>query len=228
MAKAMEILDERWTMLVIRELLMGSRHFNELRRGVPRMSPALLSKRLRALERHGIVTRRLEAQRSIYELTPCGADLFGIVNGLGVWALTWFPELGDDDLDPHLLMFDMRRTIPVQAWPSGRTVVEIRFTDVEPRNGRWWVVVTDENADICSDDPGHPVAVVVTTTLRTMTSLWRGDLSWTAALRSGLVAAEGASGHRRCLGAWFGYSQVAQSAGRPSTDPVRSAAALRA
>ena len=129
-AKAMEILDERWTMLVIRELLMGSRHFNELRRGVPRMSPALLSKRLRALERHGIVARRLEAQRSIYELTPCGADLFGIVNGLGVWALTWFPELGDDDLDPHLLMFDMRRTIPVQAWPSGRTVVEIRFTDV--------------------------------------------------------------------------------------------------
>ena len=112
-AKAMEVLDERWTLLVVRELLMGSRHFNELRRGNPKMSPALLSKRLRRLERAGVVRRVLDGGRISYELTESGLELRPLVDALGAWGARWVGELGEEDLDPHLLMFDVRRTIPV-------------------------------------------------------------------------------------------------------------------
>ena len=108
----------------------GSRHFNELRRGNPKMSPALLSKRLRRLERAGVVRRRVVGGRSTYELTESGLELRGIVDALGAWGARWVGELGEEDLDPHLLMWDVKRTIPVEDWPRGRTVVAIRFADV--------------------------------------------------------------------------------------------------
>src|SRR5690349_8837069 len=113
-AKAMEVLDERWTLLIVRELLLGSTRFNELRRGLPKMSPALLSKRLRALERAGVVARSAdEGGRSSYALTESGRELQPIVEALGVWGVRWIPEIGQADLDPHLLMWDVRRTVPV-------------------------------------------------------------------------------------------------------------------
>ena len=115
-AKAMELLDERWTMLVVRELLLGSRHFNDLRRGVPKMSPALLSKRLKSLARAGVVERGEIDGRTTYSLTECGKELADVVEALGAWGVRWIGELGEEDLDPHLLMWDMRRTIPVDTW----------------------------------------------------------------------------------------------------------------
>ena len=125
-AKAMELLDERWTLLVVRELLRGSVHFNDLRRGLPKMSPALLSKRLKSLTRAGVVERTEIDGRTSYSLTPCGQELAGVVDALGAWGIRWIGELGDDDLDPHLLMWDIRRTISVDAWPRARTVVAFR------------------------------------------------------------------------------------------------------
>ena len=124
-AKAMELLDERWTMLVVRELLLGSRHFNDLRRGVPKMSPALLSKRLKSLTRAGVVEREEIDGRTAYSLTECGKELADVVDALGAWGVRWIGELGEEDLDPHLLMWDMRRTIPVDAWPRSRTHVGV-------------------------------------------------------------------------------------------------------
>ena len=97
-AKAMELLDERWTLLVVRELMMGSRHFNALRRGVPRMSPALLSKRLQTLVRAGVVERWEDGNRVTYQLTEAGKELEPIVEALGRWGTRWIPELGDEDL----------------------------------------------------------------------------------------------------------------------------------
>jgi DNA-binding HxlR family transcriptional regulator len=101
-AKAMELLDERWTMLVIRELLLGSRHFNDIRRGVPKMSPSLLSKRLRDLTRAGIVERRDE----LYGLTAAGLELAPVVDKLGAWGMRWIGKVGEEDLDPKLLMWE--------------------------------------------------------------------------------------------------------------------------
>ncbi|HLT85545.1 MAG TPA: helix-turn-helix domain-containing protein [Phototrophicaceae bacterium] len=211
-AKAMEILDERWTLLVVREMLAGSRYFNELRRGVPRMSPALLTKRLRTLERAGLVRREGARGRVGYVLTEAGRDLEGVVNALGVWSLRWIGDVGEEDLDPHLLFWDMRRTIPVEAWPRTRTVLAFRFTDLPPREAGWWLVVAGDDVDVCDYDPGYDVTVDVETSLRTLVELWRADTTWERALGSGAVRLTGPSDARRSVPAWLGRMSLADLA----------------
>lgn len=208
-AKAMEVLDERWTMLVVRELLEGSTHFNELRRGLPRMSPALLSKRLRTLERAGVVQRDVRASRTSYHLTPAGKELAAVVDALGEWGVRWIGELGDEDLDPHLLLWDLRRKVPVEQWPRTRTVLALVFGDVEPAQSSWWLVVSGGEVDVCDSDPGYEATATVRTGLRTLTAIWRGDLSWETALRDGRVDVSGPTAVRRQVPAWIGQSRLA-------------------
>ena len=208
-AKAMEVLDERWTMLVLRELMAGSTRFNEIRRGVPRMSPALLSARLRSLARAGLIVRE---DNGHYVLTESGADLRDVVNGIGLWGLKWVPELGERELDPHLLMWDMSRTVPLAVWPDGRTVVEFHFDDVEPRARTWWFVVSDGKADVCDADPGHEVTARVATSLRTLVRIWRGDRSWRDALRDEAVEVTASPRVLREVPRWFGRSALADLA----------------
>jgi DNA-binding HxlR family transcriptional regulator len=203
-AKAMEVLDERWTLLVVRELLLGSTRFNELRRGVPKMSPALLSKRLRGLERAGVVRRTDEGGRSSYTLTPSGLELKPIVDALGGWGVRWVGGLGVEDLDPHLLFWDMRRTVPVDRWPRARTVVAFTFDDVPAKTRDWWLCVNGDDVDVCDYDPGFEVAATVATSLRTLTGIWRGDLSWTQAVRNGDLQLTASSGLRRLVPEWIG------------------------
>jgi DNA-binding HxlR family transcriptional regulator len=209
-AKAMEVLDERWTLLVVRELLYGSTRFNELRRGVPKMSPALLSKRLRSLERAGVVERRQDdAGRTSYHLTPSGKELHGIVTALGEWGVRWIGELGEQDLDPHLLLWDMKRKVPVEAWPLRRTVLALQFADVEPKAAQWWIVVAEGKVDVCDFDPGYDVAATVRLPLRDLVRVWRGDRSWDELLRSGDLDVDGPTAVRRALPTWLGQSEVA-------------------
>jgi DNA-binding HxlR family transcriptional regulator len=208
-AKAMELLDERWTLLVVREMLSGSRHFNDLRRGVPRMSPTLLSRRLQQLVRAGLVERREEGGQVEYLLTPAGAELRPIVEAIGTWGVRWIGELGDADLDPKLLLWDMHRHVDHEALPPRRTVVGFRFPDAAPGIRDWWLVLHGGEADVCDDDPGHPVDVLVTADLRRMVAVWMGDLPWSAALRSGDVRLEGPAALRRALPAWFTLSTFA-------------------
>lgn len=138
-SKAMELLDERWTMLVVRELVSGSEHFNELRRGLPRMSPTLLSRRLHQLVRAGVVDRQVEGNDVRYVLTQAGRELRPVVEALGAWGTRWIGELGDEDLDPKLLMWDMHRHIDKGAIPDGRTVVisGSRTRHRMPATGGW-------------------------------------------------------------------------------------------
>jgi DNA-binding HxlR family transcriptional regulator len=215
-SKAMEVLDERWTLLVVRELLLGSTHFNELRRGVPKMSPALLSKRLRSLERAGIVTREVRGQRVSYGLTECGRELEPVVNALGLWGLRWIGDLGEEDYDPHLLLWDVQRTIPLDRWPRRRTVLQIRFDDVAASAARWWIVVANGEVDLCDYDPGHEVTVTLDTSLRTLTRLWRGEVAWPEAVRSGRVVLDGPTDARRQVPDWIGHSLLAQAALTPA------------
>jgi DNA-binding HxlR family transcriptional regulator len=208
-AKAMEVLDERWTILVVRELISGSSHFNDLRRGVPKMSPALLSKRLKSLARAGVIERTEIDGRSAYSLTDCGKELADVVAALGAWGVRWIGELGDEDLDPHLLMWDIRRTIPVETWPRARTTVAFRLSDVPPTVARWWLVVEKGEADVCDFDPGFEVDGTVQASLRTLTRLWRGDLDWPRALSAGSVVISGPADVRRGLPDWIGQSRLA-------------------
>lgn len=204
-AKAMELLDERWTLLVVRELLSGSERFNEVRRGVPRMSPTLLSKRLNQLVRAGV----LERQDDRYVLTPAGEELRPVVDALAVWGVRWIGELGDQDLDPKLLLWDMRRRVALHTVPAGRTVIRFVFPDIPPRNGHWWLVLTPETADVCDTDPGHETSVTVTADLRVMVAIWRGDTPWQDALRTGALKIQGPEPLRRTLSTWFTLSPFA-------------------
>jgi DNA-binding HxlR family transcriptional regulator len=208
-AKAMELLDERWTLLIIRELMMGSQHFNALRRGVPKMSPALLSKRLQTLVRAGVVERWEDGNRITYRLSESGKELEPIVESLGRWGIRWISELGDEDLDPHLLLWDIRRGVDTEAVPDGRTVIGFVFPEMPSSCRRWWLVITGEGVDACDFDPGHPVRVTVETSLRTMTRIWRGDLPWAAALRSGDLVLSGEPQACRALPRWFKLSSLA-------------------
>ena len=208
-AKAMELLDERWTLLVVRELLRGSQHFNDLRRGVPKMSPALLSKRLKSLTRAGVVERVDVDGRTSYSLTPCGQELAPVVDALGEWGVRWIPEFGDEDLDPHLLMWDIRRTISVDAWPRARTVVAFRLAGVDRKAAHWWLMVSEGVPDVCDFDPGYEVAATVEASLLTLTQIWRGDLSWSRAMLNGSVTVHGATDARRAVPDWLGQSPAA-------------------
>jgi DNA-binding HxlR family transcriptional regulator len=220
-AKAMELLDERWTMLVIRELLEGSRHFNELRRGVPRMSPALLSTRLRTLVRAGVIERFEDGNRISYALTPAGKELRPIVESLGQWGIRWMPDLGDEDLDPHLLMWDIHRNIELGVVSPGKTVLQFTFSDVSAAARDWWLVITPDGVDLCDFDPGQPVAATVETDLRTLTMFWRGDLSWAQALRSGSIELHGPVRVRRAIPHLLKQSAFAP-APRPARVPIAS------
>lgn len=202
-SKAMEILDERWTMLVVRELLMGSRRFNELRRGLPRTSPSLLSKRLQHLTRAGVVERRDDGTDVQYLLTPAGQELRPVVETLGAWGARWIGQLGDQDLDPKLLLWDMHRHVNHATVPQPRTVVHFRFHGLPARLREWWLVITAEDVDVCDIDPGHEVAVTMTATLRGVVEVWRGDITWAQAIRSGAICLHGATALCRALPRWF-------------------------
>jgi DNA-binding HxlR family transcriptional regulator len=209
-AKTMELLDQRWTLLIVRELMSGSQHFNELRRGLPRISPTLLSKRLHELVRAGIMDRQPDGNEVNYFLTPAGQELRPIVEALGVWGIRWIGELGDEDLDPKLLLWDMHRKIEHAAVPNGRTVVQFSFPDVAAKARDWWLVINSGEADVCDVNPGYPVALTVTSSLRRMVEVWRGDLTWSDALRSDAIDVHGPAALRHALPRWFVPSPFAQ------------------
>ncbi len=209
LAKAMEVLDERWTLLIVRELLLGSRHFNDLRRGVPKMSPALLSKRLKSLTRAGVLQRTEIDGRTAYTLTECGQELSTVVFALNAWGVRWIGQLGDEDLDPHLLMWDIRRTMPVDTWPRARTVLEFRLSGVASKASHWWMVVSEGQADVCDFDPGYDVTATIDTSLRTLTEIWRGDASWSRSMLDGTVTVSGSSDVRRAVPMWVGQGLAA-------------------
>ncbi|MER7993184.1 MULTISPECIES: winged helix-turn-helix transcriptional regulator [Micromonospora] len=208
-AKAMELLDERWTLLVVRELVSGSERFNELRRGLPRMSPTLLSRRLHQLVRAGVVERRVDGADVRYVPTAAGRELRPVLEALGAWGVRWIGELGDADLDPKLLLWDMHRHVDHDAVPPGRTVVRFRFRDVPAAKRDWWLVIAAGEADVCDIDPGHDVTVTVTADLRALVQVWMGDLGWAAALRGGAVEVSGPEALRRAAPGWFTLSPFA-------------------
>lgn len=208
-AKAMELLDERWTLLVVRELVTGSEHFNQLRRGLPRMSPSLLSRRLQQLVRAGVITREEADGEVRYRLTEAGEELRPVVEALGTWGTRWIPDLADPDLDPKLLLWDMHRNVDHAKVPARRTVVAFEFDDVEPALSRWWLVISSGDVDVCDDDPGDEPVALVQTSLRTLTEVWRGDTAWSAARGAGAMRVIAGRDVAADLPGWFLLSPFA-------------------
>ena len=211
-AKAMEVLDERWTLLVVRELVLGSRRFNELRRGNPRMSPALLSKRLRSLERAGVVRRGDDRRAHARTPSPRRARSSSRSSmALGAWGVRWIGELGEPR--PRPAPADVGHAPHRAGRRSGRGPARSSrsaSTTCRAASSHWWMVVTDGDVDVCDFDPGYDVAATVHTGLRTLTEIWRGDLSWERATRSGAMRIEGPTAVRRALPTWIGQGSFAE------------------
>lgn len=214
-AMAAEILCTRWTMILLRELVAGSTRFNELRRGMPKMSPALLSKRLKDLEDAGIITRKRvsgEADVWEYQLTDAGKDLKPVVEAVGVWGHHWVetkPSL--KNLDPDLLMWDMRRNINTTPMPQKRSVLQFIYTDLKAAKQNWWLIVEPKDGvDLCSVDPGFEVDLYIETDLRTMTEIWMGFTTIAKAKSSGKLELTGDRKLGSSMEAWMRLSPFAK------------------
>jgi DNA-binding HxlR family transcriptional regulator len=193
-AKAAEVVAERWTPLVLRELLYGSVRFNDLRRGVPLMSPSLLSRRLKELEQAGIVTRsKADDGRNVeYQLTPAGRELSPIIEALGLWGKRWLQShIEKHDLDAGLLMWDVRRHLRCDRLPPGRTVVKFEFSGTTSGKRLWWLVVEAGEVELCLLDPGFEPDLRVRAHLRTITEIWVGDRSCREAIQAEDVVLDG-------------------------------------
>ena len=210
-ARGAEVLGELWTPLVVRELLCGSRRFNDIRRGVPRMSATLLVQRLRKLEEMGVVERHKGAAGWEYHLTAAGEELRPIVVGIGHWGARWIgSRLKRQQLDAGFLMWDIRRFAQIDKFPAGqRVVIPFHFTDAPRGEKLWWLVVENRTTDLCRDDPGHEVSVVVESTVRALTEIWTGDSDPEREIRSGELRVQGAGRGGQVLWRWLGRSMFA-------------------
>lgn len=213
-AMASEIFAERWTPIILRELVLGSRRFNDIHRGAPRISRALLASRLRALEAAEVIesVARADGKGREYRLTESGEELGEIVLQLGSWGQRWTARVVRRNLDAGLLLWDMRRRIALERLPAGRTVVRFDFRGVPATHRRpktYWMVMTRPEVDLCVLDPGFDVDVYVDADLATFTRVWLGDEALAHALRSGMVKLSGETRLARAFPTWLLLSPLA-------------------
>lgn len=211
-AKAMDVLDERWTLLVVRELLMGSTHFSQLARGVPLMSRTLLSLRLRNLQECGVVERRDVPGGPEYHLTVAGRELRPLVEGIGYWGKKFVaPTIGDEQLDPKLLMWDMQRRLHREHLPKGRITVLFRFSDARRGERRFWMCLDGGGVDICLTNPGFDVDLTLDTDVRTLTEVWMGNLALKQCIKDRSIVLEGKGELKRAFPDWLALSVFANA-----------------
>jgi DNA-binding HxlR family transcriptional regulator len=208
LAKASEILCEKWTLLIVRELLMGGSRFNELQRGLSLISPTILTKRLNDLDAAGVlIKKRISGKRGYeYFLTPMGRELLPIVEQMGNWGMRWARDaMPNADLDVELLMLYLQRSIVSERLPGKENVIRFKFSDMQ-QLGDWWLVVKGENIDICMQDPGKDVGVYFSTDLRTMIQVWMGDISYRTAVADGKMKVVGHRALTRDIKIWLAPS----------------------
>ncbi|MEJ6593050.1 MAG: helix-turn-helix domain-containing protein [SAR86 cluster bacterium] len=173
LAQATQLLCERWTLLVVRELVAGSTRFSDLKRGVPLMSPTLLSSRLKHLVKSGVVERSGDKGNQRYRLSEAGNELRPIIELLGVWGHRWAQsDLNAGDLDAGLLMWDMRRSVDSSIFPSQRVVVQFAYPDAPSGARDWWLISENGEVDLCLKDPGFEVDILLKSSLKAMTEVW--------------------------------------------------------
>lgn len=213
---ASEILCSRWTTLVVRELLCGSTRFNDLRRGLPKMSPTLLSKRLKELQEAGVVSVSPRPGGSVdYHLTEAGEELRPLIMGLGNWAQRWMESrLSLKNLDPSLLMWDMRRSLDVKLLPNRRCTIQFLYPELPEAKQSWWLVVDAGAVDLCNFDPGYDLDLLVRSSLRSMTAIWMGLTTINKESQSGQLELDGDPTLAGSMQRWLGLSAFAHQSRR--------------
>ncbi len=210
-AKALEQLGEKWTLLIVRDLLHGPRRFSELQRGLPKISSALLSKRIRQLEAAGLVRREPadNAAGTAYALTDAGAAAAPIVEHLGIWGIRWADrQIEPDESDGYVLMEDIRRNLDTAALGTERCAMQV---DLRHRGARqsWWLLVSPVGVDLCDTDPGHEIDVYLDAELEPLVDLWFGKRSLASLRRDDALRVRGRQALARSVNRWLGRSALA-------------------
>ncbi len=205
-AKATELIGEKWTLLILRELLLGTTRFNDFQRAMSRISPTLLAKRLRHLEECGIIIRKkLSGQKGYeYRLTAAGKELSPLIEVLAVWGMRWARgQLTNDELDVEFLMQELQRRLQTEHLPDGETVICLIFNELT-KHKTWWLLVDGDVVDLCTENPGKDVDLYINSSVRTMIEVWDGDVDMRTTLRNGSVKAHGLRHLIRTMPEWFG------------------------
>ncbi|MCK1432696.1 MULTISPECIES: helix-turn-helix domain-containing protein [unclassified Bradyrhizobium] len=219
-ARAAEILADRWTVLIVRELLADVNHFNELERGLPHMSRTLLAGRLRRLQQAGVLERRggSRGKHTEYRLTSAGRDLQPIIDQFGGWGARWaFGDPRPNELDPVVLLWWMRRRVRIEAIGKRRVVIQFDFGG-GPRQ-RYWLLIKRADVSVCLKNPGFDIDVIVSTDIVAFYKVWLGRVGFSEALHRQQVRLEGTPADVRAFSGWFAWS--------PMADTVRAARADR-
>lgn len=207
LALACEILAERWTLLVLREVLLGGRRFSEIQRGIPRISPTMLTRRLAELSRDGLIRREADG----YRATAAGLALRPLLFGLADWGRRYARHRLDlRSVDPALLLWEIRRYTVVRALPPRRVVVAFRLEGAPANARNFWLVADRGEVELCLLHPGSEVDLTVVASVRTLALVWMGELDLAEAVRTGRIALHGARQLARSFPRWFGVSPAAR------------------
>ena len=210
-SRATSVLCERWTLQIVRELMLGATRFSEFQRYLPKISPSLLNARLRMLEENGVVLRKRVPEKRGYEylLTPAGKALAPVVTEIGKWGMRWvYDGLSEEHLNVVVLLREIAVFLRTDELPAGETVLQFTFTDLE-ENPRRYVLVRNTQCEACDVNPGYEVDVYFRSTLRTLSEIWWGDISLGAARASGALKVTGAPAYTKNLAKWFPVSTFA-------------------
>jgi DNA-binding HxlR family transcriptional regulator len=224
-AKASELLGERWVLLILRELLLGTHRYSDFQRALSRISPSMLTKRLKQLEQAGIIVRKVQSGRKSHDyfLTPAGKELTPIVEHLATWGMRWARgQLSEDELDVEFLMWDIQRRLQTDKLPDGETIFCFIFDDLTQFKN-WWLVVHNGEVDLCTENPDKDVDLYISTTLRNLVQIWEGDIDIKLAQRNELLKTHGNTQLAKTMPEWLGICLYADV--RPGDPEMKKIAA---
>ncbi|MEH6358599.1 MAG: helix-turn-helix domain-containing protein [Pseudomonadales bacterium] len=211
-AKAMEVLGEKWTVLILREILMGSSRFNQLQRGLSLISPAVLTKRLNSLAEYGLIYKtKLPGQKGYeYLPSPSAKELLPIFLDLGAWGMRWTrSHLTSLDYDAEFLMLYLQRSVKPENLPGRTTVIRFNFTDFKEQPS-WWIVVSGDQIDVCVLDTGREVDVYFTSTVKCLSNIWMGETTYRKEVEEGNLKLVGNRALTQNVTSWLSLCQFAK------------------
>lgn len=221
-AKAAELFCERWTPLIIRDLAAGATRFSEIHRGIPLISPSLLSRRLKQLQAEGIIEKRHSGKSGTYHLTTAGSEFIPMVEALGIWGQRWSRrELVDEEMDLGLLLWAIERNAKADAFGTGRAVVRLELTDQPSGKQLWWFVNENGACQLCVHDPGFDVDVYLACTLRDIIYVVRGDVGLDNAISTDRLEVIGERSVTGQLASWFNLGPITKIASQLDADSAR-------
>ena len=208
--KAADMIGDRWVLLIMREFLLGATRYKNFQRALPRISPTVLSNRLKQMEANGLIIKKTSAgQNTEYHLTRCGRELAPLIDQMSKWGLRWARrKIRDEDLDAGSFMWDFHRSVKSDELPDGETVISVTLADVET-HPRWWLIAQEGDIDLCTDDPGKEVDIYLHAELADIASIWMGDVCVREALSQDRLKATGSQHLMRTISSWFPQSRYA-------------------